>query len=156
MVEALGRMSPLRLTKSQWGTVAHLKTTGGTWSTYLSDIRRSGLLDETAAGYTLTAAGFDYLGGRPEPLTPTELQDHYRSILRRGAAAMLDALISAYPLSITKDDLGAAAEITTSGGTFSTYLSDLTRNGLAHKTLDGYSASDILIYGSQTPSDLPR
>lgn len=148
MVLALGRMAPLRLTKSQWGTVARLKTTSGTWSTYLSDIRRAGYLDETTAGYTLTDAGFDYLGGRPEPLTPQELQDHYRTILRRGAATMLDALIHAYPDSLSREELGAAADITTTSGTFSTYLSDLTRNGLARKTDTGLAATDILMGGT--------
>lgn len=149
MVLALGRMAPLRLTKSQWGTVARLKTSGGTWSTYLSDIRRAGYLDETAAGYTLTDAGFDYLGGRPEPLSPRELQEHYRAILRRGAATMLDALINAYPDSLSREQLGAAADMATTGGTFSTYLSDLTRNGLARKTDTGLVATDILMNGAE-------
>lgn len=150
MVDALGRMAPLRLTKSQWGTVAKLKTSGGTWSTYLSDIRRAGFLDEDpAAGYTLTPAGFDYLGGRPEPMTPGELQDHYRSILRGGAVKMLDALIAAHPDALTREEIGAAADIVISGGTFSTYLSDLTRNGLAERRPDGtLVATDILIYGA--------
>lgn len=149
MVLALGRMAPLRLTKSQWGTVARLKTSGGTWSTYLSDIRRAGYLDETPAGYTLTDAGFDYLGGRPEPLSPRELQEHYRAVLRRGAATMLDALINAYPDSLSRDQLGAAADMATTGGTFSTYLSDLTRNGLARKTDTGLVATDILMNGAE-------
>jgi hypothetical protein len=148
MVEALGRMAPLRLTKSQWGTVAKLKTTGGTWSTYLSDIRRAGLVEENAAGYTLTDAGFDYLGGRPEPMTAGELQDHYRSILRSGAAKMLDALIAAYPQGLTKEELGAAAEMVITGGTFSTYLSDLTRNGLAERRDGEIVATDILMRGA--------
>lgn len=149
MVLALGRMAPLRLTKSQWGTVARLKTSGGTWSTYLSDIRRAGYLDETAAGYTLTDAGFDYLGGRPEPLSPRELQEHYRAVLRRGAATMLEALINAYPDSLSREQLGAAADMATTGGTFSTYLSDLTRNGLARKTDTGLVATDILMNGAE-------
>lgn len=151
MIETLGRMAPLRLTKSQWGTVARLRTTGGTWSTYLSDIRRAGFLDETSAGYTLTAEGFDYLGGRPAPMSPEELQQHYRDILRRGAAVMLDALIAAYPKPLTREQLGEAAELSTSGGTFSTYLSDLTRNGLAHKRGQGIVAADILMLGADTP-----
>jgi len=149
MVVALAQMAPLRLTKSQWGTVSHLKTSGGTWSTYLSDIRRAGFVDENSAGYTLTDAGFDYLGARPAPLTPSELQDHYRGILRRGAATMLDALIDAYPDPLSREALGAAAEISTSGGTFSTYLSDLTRNGLARKTDGGVIATEILIHGPE-------
>lgn len=148
MVEALGRMAPLRLTKSQWGTVAKLKTSGGTWSMYLSDIRRAGLLDESAQGYTLTDAGFALLGGRPEPMTAAELQEHYRSILRSGAAKMLDALIAVHPRGLSKDALGNAAELATTGGTFSTYLSDLTRNGLAEKRNGEIVATDILIRGA--------
>lgn len=148
MVEALGRMAPLRLTKSQWGTVAKLKTSGGTWSTYLSDIRRAGLVDEDPAGFTLTAAGFDYLGGRPAPMTADELQQHYRSILRSGAVKMLDALIDAYPNGLTRDELGEGAGIATSGGTFSTYLSDLVRNGLAERVDGQLVATSVLMLGA--------
>lgn len=148
MVESLGRMAPLRLTKSQWGTVARLKTSGGTWSTYISDIRRAGLIDETSAGYTLTDAGFAYLGGRPAPMSPEELQDHYRSILRSGAVKMLDALIEAHPRAMSKSELGEAAGITISGGTFSTYLSDLIRNGLAERREGDIVATDILMHGA--------
>lgn len=148
MVEALGRMAPLRLTKSQWGTVAKLKTTGGTWSTYFSDIRRAGLIDEGAAGYTLSEAGFDYLGGRPEPMTPEELQEHYRSILRSGAVKMLDAIIEAYPEGLGKAEIGEAAGIAITGGTFSTYLSDLIRNGLAERRGECIVATEILIHGA--------
>ena len=148
MVEALGRMAPLRLTKGQWGAVAKLKTSGGTWSTYLSHIRAAGFLDETAAGYTLTDAGFDYLGGRPVPMTAAELQDHYRAILRTGARAMLDALIDAYPEPLTRDELGEVAGLATTGGTFSTYLSDLTRNGLADRVDGGLIATEVLIHGA--------
>lgn len=152
MVEALGRMAPLRLTKSEWGTVARLKTSGGTWSTYLSNIRQAGLLDESAAGFTLSERGFTYIGGHPEPMTAAELQDHYRSILRAGAGKMLDALIEAHPTGLTREQLGAAAGLATSGGTFSTYLSDLTRNGLCERDRDTYRATPIVIFGADTPS----
>lgn len=148
MVESLGRMAPLRLTKSQWGTVAKLKTSGGTWSTYLSDIRRAGLLDEDTTGYTLSKAGFDFLGEMPEPMAATELQDHYRTILRSGAARMLDALLDAHPEGLTRDELSEAGGVTSSGGTFSTYLSDLTRNGLAARRGGLIFATDILIFGA--------
>jgi hypothetical protein len=152
MVEALGRMAPLRLTKSQWGTVAKLKTSGGTWSTYMGDIRRAGLLDENSAGFTLTEAGFEYLGGRPAPMSALELQGHYRSVLRSGAAKMLDALIDAFPAGLSKDELGAAADISTAGGTFSTYLGDLTRNGLAVRHNGEIVATEILMFASDSVS----
>lgn len=151
MVESLGAMAPLRLTKSQWGTVAKLKTSGGTWATYLSDIRRAGFLEESAAGYTLTDAGFDYLGGKPEPLTADELQQHYRRILRAGAVKMLDALIEAWPSAMTREGIGIAADLTTTGGTFATYLSDLVRNGLAERDEQGnYRATDVIMTASES------
>jgi hypothetical protein len=148
MIEALGRMHPLYVTKSQWGTVAKLKSTGGTWSTYVSAIRQHGFLEETPAGYRLTEAGLDYLGGAPEPMTAAELQDQYRRILRAGAAKMLDGLIDAYPNGLTREELGAAADVVTTGGTFSTYLSDLVRNGLAERQGDHVIATEVLIHGA--------
>lgn len=148
MVEALGRMAPLRLTKAQWGMVAKLKTTGGTWSTYFNEIRRAGFIDETPAGFTLTDAGFEYLGVRPEPMTAAELQNHYRTILRAGAVKMLDALIDAYPAGFTRDQLGDAAGIVTTGGTFSTYLNELVRNQLAYKDGNWIFATEILMHGA--------
>lgn len=149
MVETLGRMAPLRLTKGQWGTVAKMKTTSGTWSTYLSHIRQLGFLDEKVDGYTLTDAGFDYLGGRPNPMTAEELQNHYRTILRTGAAKMFDALLNIYPAGLTREELGAEADMVTTSGTFTTYLSDLTRNGLAERRPDGtLAATALLVYGA--------
>lgn len=148
MVEALGRMAPLRLTVSQWAMVAQLSRKGGTWSTYLSNLRRAGFIDENSAGYTLTEAGFEFLGDRPEPITAIELQDHYRKLLRRGAAKMMDAVIDAYPSALTREELGAAADLETSGGTFGTYLSDLSRNGLVIKDGDQIVASEVLMHGA--------
>lgn len=142
-------MAPLRLTKAQWGTVARLKTSGGTWSTYLGDIRRAGFIDENHVGYTLTDAGFAFLGTRPEPMTAAELQQHYRSILRSGAAKMLDALIAAHPNALSRAELGEAADIAITGGTFSTYLGDLTRNGLAERRGGDVVATDVLMFGAQ-------
>ena len=148
MVESLGRMAPLHLTTSQWGMVAHLKTTGGTWSTYLNELKRAGLVQQHTAGWQLTDAGFDYLGGRPAPMTATELQEHYRTILRAGAVKMLDALIDAYPDVLSRDALGERAQLSTAGGTFSTYLNELIRNGLAERDGTDVRATDILMNGA--------
>ena len=150
MLTSLARMAPLRLTKAQWGTVAQLKHTGGTFSTYLGELRRNGLVDETTTGYTLTSAGWDYLGTQPAPMTAHELQQHYLSILRSGASRMLQACIDAYPRHLTKADLAHTAGITSSGGTFSTYLGELRRNGLIIQNGDEIVASEILMHGAAT------
>lgn len=151
MITALATMAPLRLTKAQWATVAHMKHTGGTWSTYLGEIRRAGLIDETPAGFTLTQAGWDYLGTRPEPMTAHQLQRHYLDILRAGAARMLQAVIDAHPDGLTKAQLADVSGVTASGGTFSTYLGDLRRNGLIEQRGDQILATDILMHGANAP-----
>lgn len=150
MINALATMAPLRLTKAQWATVAHMKHTGGTWSTYLGEIRRAGLIDENPTGFTLTQAGWDYLGTRPEPMTAHQLQQHYLNILRAGAARMLQAVIDAHPDGLTKAQLADASGVTASGGTFSTYLGELRRNGLVEQRDDQIVATDILMYGANT------
>ncbi|MEW2484503.1 DUF87 domain-containing protein [Mycobacterium sp. NPDC049093] len=150
MITALATMAPLRLTKAQWATVAHMRHTSGTWSTYLGEIRRAGLIDENPTGFTLTPAGWDYLGTRPEPLTGHQLQQHYLKILRAGAARMLQAVIDAHPEGLTKAQLADGSGVTASGGTFSTYLGELRRNGLIEQHGDQIVATDILMYGANT------
>lgn len=149
MLEALGRMAPLRLTKAQWGTVARMKHTSGTFSTYQGELRRADLIVEDAVGFTLTEAGFAYLGGRPAPMTAQELQAHYLSILRAGAARMLQAVMDAYPAGLSKDELGGQIAMTPSSGTFSTYLGELRRNGLVEQRSGEYVATEILMHGAQ-------
>ncbi|GAB4989585.1 DUF87 domain-containing protein [Mycobacterium avium subsp. hominissuis] len=148
MLESLGRMAPLRLTNAQWGTVAKMKHTSGTWSTYLRELRRAGLLDETPDGTTLSDAGFAYLGGRPAPMTGRELQQHYLKILRAGAGRMLQALINAYPHGLTREEISEQAQIAATSGTFSTYLRELLRNGLVTDRGGVLVAGDILMHGA--------
>lgn len=148
MLESLARMAPLRLTAAQWGMVTGLKHTGGTWSTYLGLLRRAGFLDKADAGYTLSQAGFDHLGQRPEPMTGPELQAHYLNILTAGAARMLQAVIDTYPHGLTRAELADRVGLTYTAGTFSTYLGTLRRNGLVAKNGDQLVASSILIHGA--------
>lgn len=148
MLESLGRMAPLRLTKAQWGAVSAMKHTSGTFATYLGELRRAGLIDQNGAGFTLTDAGFDHLGGRPAPMTGSELQQHYLSILRAGARRMLEAILGAYPAGLTREQIAAAAEISASSGTFSTYLGDLRRNELVVSDGVQFVASEMLVRGA--------
>jgi hypothetical protein len=148
MLESLGRMAPLRLTKAQWGTVAKMKHTSGTFSTYLGELRRAGLIEEDSVGFSLTEQGFDYLGGRPEPMSGEELQQHYLTILRAGASRMLQAIMDAYPSGLEKEEISAQIDIVASSGTFSTYLGELRRNGLIEQHGCEFTASDILMQGA--------
>jgi hypothetical protein len=61
-----------------------------------------------------------------------------------GERKMLTALISAYPNSLSRDELGTQVDMTPSGGTFGTYLGTLRRNGLIEVEGDSVRASTIL------------
>ena len=79
------------------------------------------------------------------PQTPDEIIAHWRGVLKEGARRMLDILIADYPNKISRDGLAVAAGFTTSqSGTFSSYLSNLYRNGLIEKDGKDLRASDTL------------
>lgn len=100
MLEVLARSHPARRSRAQIGTLAGFTPSGGTFRTYWGTLRRS---------------GFAHLGEAPRaPLSRDETLAMWRSALRAGERSMLDVLV----------------ETTASGGTFSTYLGTLRRNGL--------------------------
>ena len=78
-----------------------------------------------------------------------KLQQHYLSILRAGAARMLQALMNVYPGGLTKDEISARAGIAATSGTFTTYLGQLRRNGLIVQRGSEMVATDILMQGAR-------
>lgn len=143
MLEALASNHPLRLTQSQVHTLARMRKSG-TSSTYWSTLRRAGFLDEDGHDIGITQSGLDFLGVEPgNPMSPDELRQQYRTILKAGAVRMFDHLVAIYPDSDTKEGIAEAAEMEISG-TFSTYLSTLRRNGLITVQGGQVRAADIL------------
>lgn len=57
----------------------------------------------------------------------------------------------AHPGGLTRDEIAEQAEITSSGGTTTTYLSRLRTNGLVEQRGDRIAATAILMYGSSMP-----
>ncbi len=151
ILETLARHHPMRMTRAQLGTLAKFKVTGGTFTTYWSQINRLGYVDESGGDIGLTDAGLDYVGHVPAaPATTEELLDMWRGALKAGARAMLDELVSAYPEELSKEDLAERVEMTASGGTFTTYLSTLRRNGLVDVDSGMVRASDTLFLAGAT------
>lgn len=72
------------------------------------------------------------------------------------AARMLQAVIDAHPEGLTKAQLADVSGVTASGGTFSTYLGDLRRNGLVEQRGDQIVDTDILMYGANAPTRTPQ
>lgn len=145
MLEVMGAHHPSRLTRAQLATLARMKSTSGTFSTYLSNLRRSGLLAEQDRLLEITDAGLATLGvDRIAPISAAQVRDQWRHAMRAGARRMLDVLIDRYPAGISRDDLALAVDLEATSGTFSTYLSNLRSNGLTTESAGQITADPIL------------
>jgi hypothetical protein len=140
----LARAYPGGLTEAQWATLAGLKRTGGTWSTYRSRLKTAALIEADGNLWKATPLGIAAAGDTPPAAeTPEERLAMWRRAV--GAAGkLLDILADAHPNAMTRAELAAAAGLEASGGTFSTYLSRLSGNGLIDKDGDTVKASDDL------------
>lgn len=149
ILETFARHYPMRMTKAQLGTLAKFKVSGGTFTTYWSTLKRAGYVEEQGGECWITDVGLAQVGHvAREPMTTDELLEQWRSALKAGARAMLDALVAVHPSELTKDQLADRVQMTASGGTFTTYLSTLRRNGLVDVDGQMVRASDTLFIGA--------
>lgn len=147
LLDTLARQSPL--TRAQLSTLAGFKVTGGTFGTYLSTLKRTGYLVETAGRCEITDAGFARSGvGAEAPMSTEDVVDLWRSKLKAGARRMLDAVIDVHPSGIDRDALADQLDMAADGGTFGTYLSTLRRNGLVENRNGVIHATDALFMGA--------
>lgn len=132
MLEALS-MWPNGLTKSQLGTQAKVKKSGGSFGTYISRLRSRDLITIEGDLVRITETGLEATGGERPPADPAELREHWRLKFTGGARRMFDLLVDAYPDGIDKEQLSDLAEVSATGGSFGTYLSRLVSNECAVK-----------------------
>lgn len=135
------------LTRTQMATLAGLSPSSGTFNTYLSALRSNAFIGEQRGGFFITAQGLAFLGDDvpSQPNTVEELVDLWSSKLSGKAKDMLRAMVGHYPEWMSKEQLGEAVAISSSSGTFNTYLSALRSNGLVESDrTSGLRASDSL------------
>lgn len=131
MLKAVGQFNPKPISRQQLATLTGFSSNGGTYNTYLSELKRNGWIQETYEGITITEDGLNNVGEISAlPNDPEEIIELWASKFRDGAAKMLKVIASYYPEGINKESLGEETGFTTSGGTFNTYISELRRNGL--------------------------
>lgn len=149
MLLELARMHPRPLSRTQLGMLAGLSATGGTFGTYLGDLRRLAYVEEQGSSLTITSAGLGTIGHDlpPSPQSTEELVALWGGRLRAGERRMLDVLVANYPRALTREELGAAIDMTFSGGTFGTYLGVLKRNALVEVDGTMVRASETLFLG---------
>ena len=137
MLQVLARNRDRGLSRQQLATLAFLKSKSGTFSTYLGELRRAGLMVEAVEGLVISERGLAWFGGvLPESLSSREVLQQWRDTFRAGARRMLDALTSTSPNPMTRLELAQAAALEVTSGTFSTYLGDIRRAGLLEEAGD--------------------
>jgi Helicase HerA, central domain len=148
MLSALAQLHPTPLSRPQLGTLADV-TPGGTFSSYLSSLSTAGLVEETGGRIALTAAGQDAVAGELGTGAPAvdELVGMWGRKLKAGARRMLDVLVAEYPGGLSKADLADRAGVVP-GGTLSSYLSSLRRNGLLDESGGELRAGAALFLGA--------
>ena len=110
--------------QSQVAFVAGYSHKSGTWATYLSQLRKSGLI-EGSGELRLTGEGAALVN---EPDAPPS-GDHLRAIVLQKIngplAKIMKPILNAYPEGLAQQDAGDQAGYSSSSGTWATYLSRL-------------------------------
>jgi uncharacterized protein len=115
------------LTRTKLSILTGISQSGGTWRTYLGELRSSGYVEDLQGGnLRIAEAGLEALGEFDPLPTGAELISYWRQRLGdSGKRRIFDAVVEAYPRALSHDELAEATGIERGGGTFRTYLGEL-------------------------------
>jgi len=128
MLNWLAGAYPKPLTKQRLATLSGFSVKGGTFNTYISELKKNGWIVGVNE-ISITEEGLKNATPQEIP-SGEELLNLWKSKFREGAGKILQYVYDNYPNEITKEEIGYAVGFEPSGGTFNTYLSELRRNGL--------------------------
>lgn len=118
---------PDGLTSTKLSILTGISQSGGTWRTYLSELRGAGWVEGSGGDVLrITDTGREALGDY-EPLpTGAELVRYWQGRLgSSGKRRIFDVVVDAYPKALSYADVSAATGIDLEGGTWRTYVSEL-------------------------------
>lgn len=151
ILHALASRYPMTLTTSQLATHSKLLPLSSIYGTYLSMLELRDFIRTEGNSVRITQAGLTLTGvNPPKPQTQEQVISMWQESLPQGAKRMLDILVSIHPATITKHDLGREAKLSSTSGTFTTYLSMLRSNELIEITGTTVKASDNLFVEHHT------
>lgn len=147
MLKAAAMFSPGSITKTRMAALARLSHSSGSFSTYLSTLKREGLIVGEGNDFQITKDGIKQAGNiEVLPTNPSELIELWCEVVGKdsGAARILRLLGEKYPKELSKEAVGDLVGMSYSSGSFSTYLSTLKRNGLIQSSGGNLKAADEL------------
>jgi hypothetical protein len=129
------------------GALARLSYTSGSFGTYLSTLKKNGYIIGEGNNLCITNYGIEAAGDiEPLPTDPLQLIEMWCDVIgnQSGAARMLRVLGNKYPHRLSRQALGDFVEMSSTSGSFGTYLSTLKRNGLIKIESGEIKAADEL------------
>lgn len=144
MLQAIAASHADGLTWRQVATLARMKHSGGSFSTYKSALRTHGCIEERGERVYLTELGHQMAGDVGAVVTGAELVAFWKPKLSGKAKQMLEVVVGLGPSgAISRADLAEAVEMEVGGGSFSTYLSALRSNGLVEDRDGGLGPAEV-------------
>jgi hypothetical protein len=144
---------PEGLSYRKIGVFSGVSTKGGSFGTYLSTGRRNGwIAGDDKSGVKITSEGVEALGSF-EPLpTGRDLVSYWIREFGSGKTSqILRVIADAWPSALSDEEIEVAADVSTKGGSYGTYLStlrtrdvivDITENGVRKRKLSDELAED--------------
>lgn len=130
MLNWLAASHPNKLSKNRLATLAGFSAGGGTFNTYISELKRNGWMVGEGDIFTITEEGLKNATPAAMP-NSTELLQLWKSKFRQGAANILQFIYeNSSQRQLTKSMIAQELHFEATGGTFNTYLSELRRNSL--------------------------
>jgi hypothetical protein len=128
MLNWLAGAHPKELSKQRLATLSGFSVKGGTFNTYISELKRNGWI-VGSNDFSITEEGLN--NATPEAIpNGAELIELWKKRFRDGVGKILQYLYEQFPNTVTKEEIGSAVGFEPSGGTFNTYISELRRNRL--------------------------
>lgn len=117
---------PQGMSAKQMGVRAGLSSSSGTFGTYLGKLRSMNYIAGEREHIRITEEGLAALGNYDPLPTGRELLEYWlRDLGQSGAARMLHILAGRAPESMSAEELGEQAQMSSASGTFGTYLGKL-------------------------------
>lgn len=136
MLMAMATFHDTAMTKRQVAGAAKMKSTGGTFNTYWSELKKHGFIEPSGNSlWRITRSGLDHVSYDGPPLTADQRMVYWSERLRSGAVRILNT-IARQPSPISKDSIAHNVQMSVGGGTFNTYLGELRQNRLIRKGPD--------------------
>lgn len=126
MLVALAQ-NPDGLTQTKLSILTGIARKGGTWRTYLGELRGAGWVEDlTDRRLRITDDGLATLGDYdPLPTGPALIDYWQRQLGDSGKKRIFNLLVSAYPHTLSQEEIAAETGIEIGGGTWRTYLGEL-------------------------------